>query len=58
MIKKKELLRFCGSVTAASHMLGVSHQAVSKMPDRIPRTAERKVRAKVAAFIETWGKAE
>jgi hypothetical protein len=55
LIKKQWVIDHWTGVVAASKALGVSHQALSKAPEVLPRSMERRVRAKVAAFNKQIG---
>jgi hypothetical protein len=56
-IRKRDLVHFFGGAVSTGKALRISHQAVYKMRDPVPVSTERKVRRKIAKFLERAGPA-
>lgn len=61
-MKKRDVLEFFGGAVRTAATLtaageAITHQAVYKWPEELPRSAERKVRRAVKVFLEKSGPA-
>jgi hypothetical protein len=59
---KRDVLRFFGGAVVTAERLTeagfpITHQAVYKWPEELPRSAERKVRGTLRKFLERAGAA-
>jgi Xaa-Pro aminopeptidase len=56
-MKKDAVLSLFGNAKRAAKALGITHQAVYKWPDEVPRKSEREVRRVLRAFLKAAGPA-